>query len=167
VVCREDIEEGELIWWADAESLKLRDKLHLVVDLKTFETWPKEKQEKFMELAYQIDENHLEGFHEGMEVPPDFIKENFVNHSCDGNAWFIGDDKLVACRKIKKGEEIAYDYALTESSKFFKLNCLCGSKNCRKIITGDDWKLPQLQQKYGNHFLPYILKKIEALKKNS
>jgi hypothetical protein len=43
-----------------------------------------------------------------VEVPPDFIKENFVNHSCDGNAWFIGDDKLVACRKIKKGEEIAY-----------------------------------------------------------
>jgi hypothetical protein len=88
---------------------------------------------------------------EGVEVPPDFIKENFVNHSCDGNAWFVGDDKLIACRKIKKGEEIAYviiiekiesirlfvvqnlinfvvlssyDYALTESSKFFKLNCL-------------------------------------------
>jgi hypothetical protein len=35
----------------------------LVVDLKTFETWPKEKQDKFMELAYQIDEDHLEGFH--------------------------------------------------------------------------------------------------------
>jgi hypothetical protein len=60
---REDIEEGELIWWADAESLRLREQLHLVVDLKTFETWPKEKQDKFMELAYQIDEDHLEGFH--------------------------------------------------------------------------------------------------------
>jgi hypothetical protein len=35
----------------------------LVVDLKTFETWSKEKQDKFMELAYQIDEDHLEGFH--------------------------------------------------------------------------------------------------------
>jgi hypothetical protein len=55
---------------------------------------------------------------EGVEVPPDFIKENFVNHSCDGNAWFIGDDKLVACRKIKKGEEIAYVMTICKSKIF-------------------------------------------------
>jgi hypothetical protein len=29
-------------------------------------------------------------------------------------------------------------------------------------VTGDDWKLPELQQRYGRHFLPHILEKIDA-----
>jgi hypothetical protein len=29
-------------------------------------------------------------------------------------------------------------------------------------VTGDDWKLPELQQRYGRHFLPHILAKIDA-----
>jgi len=29
-------------------------------------------------------------------------------------------------------------------------------------VSGDDWKKPELQKKYGNHFQAYILKKIQA-----
>jgi len=50
----------------------------------------------------------------------------------------------------------SYDYALTETSPYFSLNCLvsewysvrnfidvsqCGKALCRKNVTGDDWKV--------------------------
>jgi hypothetical protein len=161
----DDIKKGDKIWWNDPSITNYRKEKALTVDFQTFATWPKDKQDKFMELAYQIDENTLEGFPEGVELPEDFVKENYVNHCCDGNCWFEGDDLIVASRDIAKGEEINYDYALTETSSYFSLNCLCGKALCRKNVTGDDWKLPELQARYGNHFLPYILKLIEEHKK--
>lgn len=55
-------------------------------------------------------------------------------------------------RDIKCGEEICYDYALTECDPNWLLaeKCLCGQSACRGKVTGNDWKLPQLQQNYGN-----------------
>lgn len=84
---------------------------------------------------------------------------DFINHSCDPNCGLKGPLKIVAMRDIKPGEEITYDYAMSESAKY-KMTCLCRSKNCRKIITGNDWKLPVLQKKYGEYFSEYLLKKI-------
>jgi len=56
----------------------------------------------------------------------------FVNHSCDSNTY-VKDFCDVAKRDISKGEEITSDYSETETSDF-KMNCNCGSKNCRGII---------------------------------
>lgn len=67
-------------------------------------------------------------------------------------------------KDIKKGEEVYYDYALTESSPEFELHCKCGKPSCRGIIKGTDYQKKELQEKYGNHFLPHILKKIEEEK---
>jgi hypothetical protein len=118
-----------------------------------------------MELAYQIDAEHMAGFPEDCsDIPPEYVAENFVNHTCDGNAWYEGKDRLVALRDIKKDAEIAYDYALTEAHPIFRLNCLCGAAACRGVITGDDWKKPELQEKYGEHFMPHINDLIKALK---
>jgi hypothetical protein len=102
----DDIKKGDKIWWNDPSIANYRKEKALTVDFQTFATWPKDKQDKFMELAYQIDENTLEGFPEGVELPEDFVKENYVNHCCDGNCWFEGDDLIVASRDIAKGEEI-------------------------------------------------------------
>ena len=85
---------------------------------------------------------------------------------CVGNAWYEGDALLVAMRDIKAGEEIFYDYALTENHPDFAFpQCLCKSKNCRGRISGNDWQLPELQDKYGRHFLPHVLKSIWDSKK--
>lgn len=51
---------------------------------------------------------------------------------------------------------------MQESSKF-ELKCKCGSKNCRKIIRGDDWKIKKLQKKYKGYFSDYLQKKIDKL----
>lgn len=91
-------------------------------------------------------------------------------------------------------QEINYDYALTESSSSFEIvQCLCGKVHtpahidthshrspygvlflhltflasqakCRGRITGNDWQLPELQERYGDHFLPYINDLIRASK---
>jgi len=84
----------------------------------------------------------------------------FINHSCDPNVGPDGQITFVAIRDIKAGEELYYDYAMT-TDRNYRLKCSCGSKNCRKIITGKDWKLKSLRKKYGNHFAHHILKKIK------
>jgi len=88
----------------------------------------------------------------------------FINHSCEPNVGPDGQITFIALRDIKAGEELCYDYAMTTAHPY-KLSCNCRSKNCRKIITGNDWKLKELQERYRNHFTCLILKKINSLKK--
>jgi uncharacterized protein len=95
---------------------------------------------------------------------------DFFNHSCDPNAGIKGQIFLVAMRNIAKGEEITFDYAMTvaesdESDIVFEMNCECGSPKCRKIITENDWKSPELQTRYSGFFSQYIQEKIDAMKK--
>lgn len=157
----EDIAKGEKLWWAPEQL----HPLEILVTLDEMMAWPVEKRDKFMELAYQINDTTMAGFPDDLsELPAEYVAENFVNHSCDGCGWYEGSDLLVALRDIRKGEEIAYDYALTESAPHFVLQCRCGQKKCRGAVTGNDWKLPELQQLYGNHFLPHILEKIAESK---
>jgi len=86
----------------------------------------------------------------------------FINHSCEPNCGPDGQITFVALRDIKAGEELCYDYAMTTAHPF-EMECNCGTKNCRKIVTGNDWKLKDLQDKYGNHFLWFIFKKIKSI----
>lgn len=83
----------------------------------------------------------------------------FINHSCDPNVGFSGQVVYVAMRDIEPGEELCHDYAM-ERSDNYSLDCHCGSNCCRGKITGDDWKRPDLQKRYGNRFSSYILEKI-------
>ena len=86
----------------------------------------------------------------------------FINHSCDPNVGFLGQIIYVAMRKIRAGEELCHDYSMERSDDYF-LECRCGSPLCRRQVTGDDWKLPELQSRYTHCFSAYLLKKIKAL----
>lgn len=90
----------------------------------------------------------------------------FINHSCEPNVWMEGTFTLVAMRGIHVGEELTSDYTLweTDQDKVSKWECHCGSIHCRQRITGKDWRLLDLQEKYRGHFLPLINKKIEDLR---
>jgi SET domain-containing protein len=89
---------------------------------------------------------------------------NFVNHSCNPNAGINGQIFLVAMKNITAGEEITFDYAMTlYSSKNvpkYKMKCDCKAKNCRGVITSDDWKITELQKKYDGYFQYYLQEKI-------
>jgi SET domain-containing protein len=58
--------------------------------------------------------------------------DDFINHSCDPNTAFLdGGLKLYALRKIRKDEEITFDYSTAMTDKDWYLHCKCGSKHCR------------------------------------
>lgn len=84
----------------------------------------------------------------------------FINHSCDPNLGVSGQVSFVSLRAIEEGEELTYDYATT-TTDFYKLECKCGSTLCRGLITHNDWKRSDLQERYGKHFSSYILSMIE------
>src|SRR5690606_23332879 len=75
----------------------------------------------------------------------------YINHSCDPNVGPEGQVSFVAMRDVAAGEELCYDYAMT-TARDYEMKCNCGSLKCRKVITGDDWKLTELQARYGEHF---------------
>ena len=86
------------------------------------------------------------------------------NHSCDPNLGFFGQIGLVALRDIQAGEEVMFDYAMSDGGPYDEFECHCGSANCRKKITGNDWKLPELWQKYEGYFSPYLARRIASLR---
>jgi hypothetical protein len=76
----------------------------------------------------------------------------YVNHSCDPN--MLND---TAWRDIAAGEEITTDYAHGEANERVILEtCACGTALCRGRITGRDWMIPELRQRYRGYFSPYI-----------
>ncbi len=86
---------------------------------------------------------------------------DFINHSCNPNAGLQGQIALVALRDIKSGEEICYDYAMTDGSAYDEFECHCGEPSCRHRVTGSDWQLPELQKRYAGHFSPYLQRRID------
>lgn len=84
----------------------------------------------------------------------------YANSSCEPNCGLRGEITLVAMRNIKKGEELTFDYAMLDNEDN-QFECRCGSKSCRKIVTGYDWKRKDLQEKYGEYFAEYLKQKIK------
>ncbi len=78
------------------------------------------------------------------------------------------DDEVTisARRDIEPGEEVTADYALWVADPGYVTitDCHCRSPLCRKKITGDDWKLREIQDRYRGHFPPYLEKWIKKLR---
>lgn len=83
-----------------------------------------------------------------------------INHSCEPSCGFKDQIQLFAIRDIKAGEEITLDYAFCESLYPMNFECKCGAKSCRKVVTNNDWKIKEVQEKYGKYFSPYLKRKI-------
>lgn len=110
----------------------------------------------------QIGENHF--------IVPDEISSvndaEYFNHSCDPNCGIQGQIALVAMRDILPGEELSFDYAMSEGIDQNFL-CRCGSENCRGTIKGTDHLLPELIKKYRGYFSTWIEKRHKTMDINS
>jgi hypothetical protein len=84
----------------------------------------------------------------------------FSNHSCDPNIGVQGQIVFVAMRDIEAGEELTHDWATTDDDDDYKMECNCGAENCRKVISGQDWRKKELQEKYRGYFSWYLQEKI-------
>ena len=78
----------------------------------------------------------------------------YGNHSCDPNLWHEDATTVVARRHIRDGEELTIDYATHTISPNWSMPCRCGSSLCRGSVSGNDWRLPDLQARYGSHWTP-------------
>ena len=79
----------------------------------------------------------------------------FFNHSCDPNS--TGE---VARRDIAAGEEVTMDYAIEMDGDYELAPCRCGTALCRGGVTGSDWQRPELQERYGDEFPPFLRRRM-------
>lgn len=112
------------------------------------------------QTACQIDDDlYIAG-------PPDMklTGSDLMNHSCDPSTWMEDEVTISARRDIAPGEEVTADYALWVAYPGYPtiVDCHCDSPLCRHTITGDDWQLPELQERYKGHFPPYLQRRIRA-----
>lgn len=137
-----------------AEAEKLEEKL---VPWAVFKTIDKITREKILQYCLQTED--------GFYVPRDLnymtVPWN-MNHSCSYNVGFDKDGNFVVTRAVSKGEELTWDYGMGISDPKFRLTCRCGSKNCRKIITGNDWKDPVFLGKNKKYFLRELLENAKS-----
>lgn len=141
-----DLKKDEIIWQMESNTPKFH------VDV--IKSLPAGERADILRYAMQINEEWYIGTNDGSSTEPG----DFINHSCDPNTWFIDDVTLAVRRDIKQGEEITYDYATSDTYELY-LNCQCGSPNCRKVITGTDYRLHKsLQMQYGKYVMSHVLR---------
>jgi len=59
-----------------------------------------------------------------------------LNHSCQPNLRMVDRVTAVGARDIADGEELTVDYATLSVPGSWRLDCRCGSTNCRGRIIG-------------------------------
>jgi len=144
VVAREPISKGELValWGGNVVT---GDQLH-------------ELNKIAQRYSVQVEENLY------LVTTRAYDSADYINHSCEPNLGMSGQIGLVAMRDIEPGEEVSFDYAMTDGTPYDEFECQCGSPNCRGYISGDDWKRPELSKRYAGYFSPYLQRRIDRLK---
>jgi len=123
-----------------------------IVNRLNFETYPLEQRSR----SIQIDVNQF-------VVGPELREPgDSINHSCNPNCYLRNATQLIAMRELALGEELTYDYATSDASDYDEFDCACGSDECRGRVTGNDWLIPEIQNRYNKSFSPYIQRKIKA-----
>lgn len=109
---------------------------------------------------FKVLEDHLmklaPGFYMIHSEKEKLYGDDYFNHSCNPNVGVKGNLLFVAMRDIRTGQELTYDYAMTDNDLGLYFKCRCGGKDCRKLITGQDWKNTSLQKKYKGYFAWHV-----------
>jgi hypothetical protein len=100
-----------------------------------------------------------EGWH--LVLPPGTANGK-GNHSCDPNLWWVGPYALAARRDIAVDEELTSDYATFTTDPAFTMSCRCGTAGCRGTVTGQDWRLAELRQRYRDHWVPVLAARLRG-----
>jgi hypothetical protein len=104
--------------------------------------------------ALQIDDDLF------LASTPPFDPADYVNHSCDPNCGIVGSVLLVTMRDVAAGEELCFDYAMTDSDDYDMFECSCGTERCRGVVRSADWKQPELRDRYAGWFSSYLARRL-------
>lgn len=106
----------------------------------------------------EICRNHAIQFEEHKFI--DSLLARNINHSCNPNCGLKGLFDVVAMRDIKAGEELTWDYAMSEDSNW-RMKCKCGEKNCRGIVGAYSLLPEEIRDRYREYTSVWILAKYE------
>jgi uncharacterized protein len=95
-------------------------------------------------------------------VLPPGTMNHFGNHSCQPNLRWVQPFSLATRSLIAAGDELTVDYATLTARPDFQMRCTCRASCCRGLVTGADWRLADLQQRYGDHWVPVLRDRIRA-----
>ena len=89
---------------------------------------------------------------------------DYLNHSCDPNIGFSDAITIVTIKNVNADEELLIDYAFCECDPEWKLksNCSCNSRNCRKAVSGEDWRRFSQRDINFQYFSPFLKRRILA-----
>jgi hypothetical protein len=155
------IHVGEVVSWEYAqlyqEPYDNRPGKKVMTTTQMRQRWPDEKEfDKYMAWCYQVGEDTYLGPIDENDIGI----TTYQNHSCDPNTWWYDDYTLIARREIHAGEEVTFDYGTCESIPNPEMpECHCGTALCRGNVYPDDYLNPALQERYGNHFVGYLLER--------
>ena len=116
---------------------------------------------------YTAENDYYLQIGDGIFLGPSGSIDDFVNHSCYPNTGVLfnsGVIKLVAVTPIPAGSEITFDYSTTMDDFRWKMDCSCGSENCRHKLDNFVDLEAEIQAKYIQlGVIPdYILQKLSG-----
>ncbi len=117
-------------------------------------------QDSLDEIGHEMAVHGIQIEEELFLVPEQIAAADYMNHSCEPNAGLSGQIVVVALRDIAADEEVCYDYAMSDGSDYDEFECACNTPPCRRRITGNDWRIPALWEKYKGYFSPYLQRRI-------
>jgi len=154
----EYLPKGTVVFEADPLQRETRS-----ISKEQLELFDESTRKRWWIYCWQLDDNTFSGPRLDMSLDEALPRDalNYINHSCDPNIGYDGDDYLVTMRDVEAGEMICYDYAMSETDPeaFPEFECECGSQYCRGSIKPTDYQLPDLQRRYSGRFLNYVQNK--------
>jgi uncharacterized protein len=105
------------------------------------------------------------GYEEWLMLGPGDIAI-FLNHSCEPNVILNENLQLIAMQPIKAHQELLLDYSTTELDPYWKMECGCGAKQCRKELRSFQFLPESLQAKYAKYLAPVFVRTAETLALN-
>lgn len=79
-----------------------------------------------------------------------------ANHSCDPNCGIKNLFQIVAMRDIQTGEEITWDYDMSENSDW-TMQCACGAQQCRGLVCGYRFLPEAFRKRYQGYISEWLL----------
>ena len=124
------------------------------------ESIPDENRQYIVMYGSQLTEHTITGPESEHDVSLD--NANYFNHSCSPNCLPINENIWIAIKDILPNDELTIDYITFDSNVYSNMpHCRCSSTNCRKSLRSDDYKLPDIQERYKGHFVSFIQDKID------
>jgi hypothetical protein len=86
---------------------------------------------------YPPEQDHYLQIGPDLYLGPSGQLDDYINHSCKPNCGVRFKRKrivLVSLRRIRRDEEILFDYSTTIQDPTWSMSCACGARSCRKLI---------------------------------